>query len=64
MSNVQTYNFNLIEVENYIKTIFDLQKKLEEKDAKINMLKFELALEKELLENVKKFHLQLSSIVK
>ena len=48
-------NVNINEVENYLNTIFDLQKKVVDKDFKITMLEFELALEKQLLNSFKKY---------
>jgi hypothetical protein len=36
------------DLENYVKYLFDLEKKLIDKDGKIAMLEFELAMEKQL----------------
>jgi hypothetical protein len=36
------------DLENYVKCVFDLQEKLIDKDCKIAMLEFELAIEKHM----------------
>lgn len=51
MQNID--KFNIIEVENYLNEIFNLQKKIVDKDFKITLLEFELALEKQLLQSFK-----------
>lgn len=52
-----SYDLNISEVENYLNRIFDLQSKVRDKDFKIAMLEFELALEKNLLSAFKKYYL-------
>ena len=45
---------NIYDIENYVKTLFELQKQLVDKDFKIAMLEFELAIEKQLCNAFKK----------
>ncbi len=53
MTNI--YKLNIEQAEKYLQTIFELQDTIRVKDSKIQMLEFELALEKQLLASFKKF---------
>lgn len=50
-------NLRIEEVENYLNRIFDLQSKLIDKDFKIALLEFELKIERQSHEFVKKLYL-------
>jgi hypothetical protein len=52
-----SYSFRVDEVEKYLNKIFELSANLKEKDSKISLLEFELAIEKQLLAAFKKHHL-------
>lgn len=53
-----SYSVNLDQMEKYLKEIFTLQDNLMEKNSRIALLEFELALEKQLLAAIKKYYLQ------
>lgn len=52
-----SYNFTITEMEKYINNFFELSANLREKDAKISLLEFELAIEKQLLAAFKNHYL-------
>ena len=46
-------NFNLIELENYLNTIFLLQTARSQIELKMAVLKFEMELERQILDSIK-----------
>lgn len=58
----RTYDLKIEEVENYLNTIFELRGRIIDKDFKIAMLEFELALEKQLMTAFKKYYLPQLSV--
>lgn len=58
------HNLKINEVENYLNRILDLKLELIDKDFRISMLEFELTLEKQLLESIKKIYIPAEKSVK
>lgn len=46
MNTLNSYSLNIKEIDDYLHRIFDLQSDLRDKDQRIEMLEFELSLER------------------